>query len=974
MNRIAIALSVLLPLGPSACSQESGPAQDTNITSSPATMTDKPVSPALPKGVRLVERYEGDDSGISIPFTKYELDNGLTVVLHEDHSDPMARVDVTYHVGSAREEPGRSGFAHFFEHMMFEGSKHVPDGRFDEIITGGGGSLNGSTNTDRTNYYENIPANQLEPVLWLEADRMGFLLDAVTQEKFEVQRETVKNERGQRIDNRPYGRWKETMDKALYPQGHPYSWPTIGWIEDLNRADLDDLKNFFLRWYGPNNAVLTIGGDIDVAETLESVVKYFGSIPRGPEVKKMQVEPFSIEADRYITMEDNVHLPGLFISMPTVRVYHEDEPALDVAAKILGQGQASLLYQRLVQTGRAVQASVSHFCKEHACEMTFVVIQNPASGETLAEMATAVRETIAEFTDRGVSEDDLLKFKAQYEAGEVFRLQSVSGKVASLAQLETFKGSPAGKGEEIEKYLSVEVDDVTRVFKQYIDGQPAVILSVVPHGQPQLAAAMQNFQSPDPALPEHYADEGHAPALRVPVDNFDRSLEPIPGVNPQVELPAIWDRTLTNGVRVLAVPNTETPTVTLLFTFEVGQRDEPPGKAGLTAMMAALMRETTQQRSAAEFSEELERIGAFVSVNPGTYATTVSVNVLAKHLGKAMRLARERMLEPAFTQEDFDRIKQRTLESLVARRKTPAGLANRAVEAVLSGPEHIMSYPISGIPRTVESITLDDVKAFYRAHIPSRLSGIMISTSLPLEETIAHLEEMAALETSEVIREPLAERPISSGRTLYLVNKEGAAQSSLRTAQNAIPYDALGDFYRAGLANFVLGGTFHSRINQNLREDKGYTYSARTYFSGGPELGTYRFSSEVNREATTASLQELFAELDRYVESGMSEEDFEFMRSAIGQREAMQYETPGAKLGLLANIMRYDLPLNYRTLQKNILQESEREALNELASRLIEPGNMSIVVVGDEATLSEELETLGLPIVRLDEDGYVIED
>ncbi len=437
-------------------------------------------APVLPEGFMLVDEFKGDDSGISIPYTKYRLDNGLTVILHEDHSDPLVHVDVTYHVGANREEVGRSGFAHFFEHMMFQGSENVGDDEHFKIISNAGGTMNGSTNSDRTNYFETLPVNQLETALWLEADRMGLLLDAVTQEKFEIQRETVKNERGQSYDNQPYGRVFETLNKAMYPEGHPYSWPVIGWMEDLNRADVTDLKRFFLRWYGPNNAALTIGGDIDPMETLRLVKQYFGPIPAGPGVENLLKQPAKLDADRYITLEDNIHLPAIALLVPTSYLAHEDEAALDAAAQIMGQGKASLLYQRLVQTGRAVQAFVQHSCRELACEFYFIVIQNPSSGETLAEMETAIRETIAEFAEREVSEDDLQKFKAQFESRRVFGLQSVGGKVSTLAAFQTYQGSPVGIGAEIERYLGVQAEDVKRVFNQYIQGKPAVILSKSP--------------------------------------------------------------------------------------------------------------------------------------------------------------------------------------------------------------------------------------------------------------------------------------------------------------------------------------------------------------------------------------------------------------------------------------------------------------------------------------------------------------
>lgn len=937
------------------------------------TTTEIIEKPALPAGITLIDEFKGDDSGIAIPYAKYQLANGLTVILHEDHSDPLVHVDVTYHVGSSREEIGRSGFAHFFEHMMFQGSKNVADEEHFKLVSNAGGTLNGSTSTDRTNYYETLPVNQLETALWLEADRMGFLLEAVTQEKFETQRETVKNERGQRVDNQPYGRAFETLSMALYEQDHPYYWPTIGWLEDLDRANVDDLKRFFLRWYGPNNAALSIGGDIDPMATLEMVNKYFGPIPAGPDVENLAKQPGQLTADRYVTLEDNIHLPAIAMIIPTVYANHADEAPLDAAARIMGRGQASLLYQRLVQTGRAVQANVSHSCRELACEMMFIVIQNPTSGETLTEMEVAIRETLEEFASREVSQDDLQKFKAEYESRRVFGLQSVSGKVSTLAAFQTFTGSPAGIGDEIQRYLGVEIDDVVRVFSQYIASKPAVILSIVPNGKPELAAAPQNFDSLERDIPESFGDEDAELALRPVTDDFDRSQQPVPGANPIVELPVIWDTSLANNIRVLAVPNTETPTVTIRATFAMGQRDEPAGKAGLTALTAALMGEATLERSAAEFSEELERIGASVSVNPGIYETTVTVNTLTKHLDKAMSLMMERMLEPAFTEEDFERIRSRTIEGLMASRKTPQGLAGRAVNSVLYGSTHPLSYPSSGLPSTVESITLDDVKAYYAAHFPSHLTGITVSADLPQADIIAALQGFAELEVTEAYRAPIENLPEITGRTLYLVNKEGAAQSSLRTAQPSIKYDALGDYYKAGLANFNLGGTFNSRINLNLREDKGYTYGAGSGFSGSQEFGSFGVSAEVNKEATAASVTEVLNELESYAANGMDEAEYDYMRSAIGQRDALQYETPGSKLGLLDNIMRYDLPLNYRTQQANILKETDREVLNELASRLIQPENMAIVIVGDEATLREELEALGMPIKNLDEDGFEIE-
>ncbi len=350
----------------------------------------------------------------------------------------------------------------------------------------------------------------------------------------------------------------------------------------------------------------------------------------------------------------------------------------------------------------------------------------------------------------------------------------------------------------------------------------------------------------------------------------------------------------------------------------------------------------------------------------------MTVSSLTKHLDKAMSLLLERTLKPAFTEDDFKRIKSQTIEALMAARKTPQGLANRAIQAVLYGPTHPLSYPLDGIPSTVENISLQDVKAFYQAHIPAHLSGILISAGLPQADIISALQGFAGLDISAALHSPITEMPTIKGRTLYLVNKDGAAQSSLRTAQPAIKYDALGDFYKAGLANFNLGGTFNSRINLNLREDKGYTYGARSGFNGGPEFGSFTVSAEVNKDATAASVTEVINELESYATHGMNEEEYDYMRSAIGQRDALQYETPGRKLNLLGNILRYDLPLDYRTGQKNVLKETDRETLNALVHKLIRPEDMDIVVVGDAAVIRGELEALGMPVRMLDEDGFEI--
>ncbi|MGH8034814.1 MAG: insulinase family protein, partial [Lysobacterales bacterium] len=461
-----------------------------------------------------------------------------------------------------------------------------------------------------------------------------------------------------------------------------------------------------------------------------------------------------------------------------------------------------------------------------------------------------------------------------------------------------FNGDPKVAQEDLKRYAAVTPQDVTQTFARYITGQPAVVLSVVPMGASEMAAKPADFPPPetllentaqlqDPAVPATETDT--LPQPREVHDSFDRNIRPRPGINPVVQLPPIHDGKLANGVRMLSVKNDETPTVTMRLVFDMGQRDEPPGKAGLAGLTANLMNEATTERSAAEFSEALERIGANVDVSSGQYQTTLDLDTLATHLEPAMALVMERLLKPAFTAEDFDRIKSQTLESLRAAQKSGPALAGRAMSAALAGPTHPLSYPASGLPSTVESLTLDDVKAFYAAHIPSHLNGVLVSTSVPQEEIDRAVQDLGQLPVARNKRENIDGLITTKGRTIFLVDKPGSTQSSVRIGHPSLAYDAVGEYYRANLMNFALGGSFDSRINLNLREDKGWTYGAYTGFNGGQEFGSFQFSGEINSEATGVAIAETLEELEKYSTAGMTETEFRYMQSSIGQSDAMLY-------------------------------------------------------------------------------------
>ncbi|MCW8865696.1 MAG: insulinase family protein [Colwellia sp.] len=916
----------------------------------------------LPAGVSLVETVVQSEERLAIPFKKYKLANGLTVILHQDNSDPLVHVDVTYHVGSAREQLGKSGFAHFFEHMMFQGSKNVADEQHFKIVTQSGGDLNGTTNTDRTNYYETVPRNQLEKMLWLESDRMGFLLETITEEKFEIQRATVKNERGQNVDNRPYGRLNETINQMMYPREHPYSWPVIGYMTDLDRGTLTDLKTFFSRWYGPNNAVLTIGGDFDEAQTLAWVNQYFGELKAGPQVDSIAKQLTTLEKNRYYSFSDNVSLPLLYISFPTVYGMHEDEAALDVFSNIIGNGPTSLLYKNLVKSGVAVQAGATHPCKELACQMNFFALPNPQQGMDLAKLEQVIKDTLLEFEQRGVNDDDLLKTKVNIETDTIYGLQSVSGKVSTLAHYQTILGDADFTERQVARYNQVTKDDVMRVYKKYIKGKGAAVLSIYPHGQKQFIAQADDFVLPDVANPPELA------SLDTPImkntSSFDRSIMPKAGVNPQIEVPKLWRDSFKNGIEIIATQNSETPTVSLLLSIEGGPLLDPIDKAGLASLTASLMNEGTTNYIKEELSNELAKLGSDISIGASGRNTYIQVSSLVKNLDATLTLMIDMMLNPAFEQADFDRVKNQLIQSLEQGSKDASTLASRALRQVTYGENNRVGLPSRGTVATVSAITLNDIKAFYQQYFSPKHASLVIVGDISKSDIMPKLSYLKAWQGSDYTIPKYKQFPQVTPNKIYFVDLPNASQSVIKYSRRSMPYDATGEHFKATLMNYPLGSAFNSRINLNLREDKGYTYGASSYFTAGKTLGRFTAGASVKKEHTLDAMLEIENELEAYQQHGLTGDEVSFMRQAISQNEALSYETPRQKSGFLRQLLQYDLAENYGEQQSEIINEISLEQLNNIAKeQLSKP--MQWIVVGDGQVIRPQLEKMKLDIVEL---------
>jgi zinc protease len=917
----------------------------------------------LPTGVSLVETVVAQQDTLNIPFKKYKLANGLTVILHQDNSDPLVHVDVTYHVGSAREQLGKSGFAHFFEHMMFQGSQNVADEQHFKVVTQSGGDLNGTTNSDRTNYFETVPKNQLEKMLWLESDRMGFLLEAITPEKFEIQRATVKNERGQNVDNRPYGRLNETVNQMIFPREHPYSWPVIGYLSDLDRGTVTDLKEFFSRWYGPNNAVVTIGGDIDEAQTLAWVNKYFGKLNAGPAVENIAKTLVTLEENRYYSFTDNVSLPLLYISFPTVYGMHEDEPALDVLANILGSGPTSLLYKNLVKSGIAVQAGASHPCRELACGMSFYALPNPQQGLSLAKIEKVINDTLVEFEERGVNAEDLLKTKVGIETGTIYGLQSVSGKVSNLAHYQTMLGDANYTEQQVARYNKVTKADVMRVFKQYIQGKGAAILSIVPQGQETLIAKANNFALPDVSNPAELA-QLDTPMMKNTSD-FDRSIMPSSTANPQITVPSLWREKFDNGINIIATKNSETPTVSLLLSIDGGVLLDSVEKAGLASLTASLMNEGTTVHSKEELSNELAILGSNISIGAGGRNTYIKVSSLVKNLDATLALMNEMMFKPKFAQDDFDRVKNQLIQGLEQGNKDASTLASNALKQVTYGKDNRFGLPDSGTIATVSTITLADVNAFYQAYFsPAKASLVMVG-DIEKADFLTKLWPLKAWKGNDYTINGDYEFPKVTPNKLYFVDLPNASQSVIKLSRRAMTYDATGEHFKATLMNYPLGSAFNSRINLNLREEKGYTYGASSYFSAGKTLGRFSAGASVKKEHTYDAMVEIEAELKNYQQHGLTADEVTFMRQAISQNEALSFETPSQKSGFLRQLLQFNLPVNYGEEQSNIIHNITIEQLNSIAAKeLSKP--MQWIVVGDGQVVRPQLKALNIEVVELE--------
>jgi zinc protease len=896
---------------------------------------------------------------------KYNLPNGLTVLLHQDHKTPMVAVNVLYKVGSKDEKAGRTGFAHLFEHMMFQGSQNH-DRDYFLPLEKLGADLNGSTAEDQTVYYETVPSNALELALWLEADRMGFLLPAMTQGKLDNQRDVVKNERRQTVDNVPYGQAEERLLEALYPATHPYHHSVIGSIVDLSAGRLADVAAFFRTYYAPNNAILCIAGDFRPDQARKWVEKYFGTLARGPRVESPSANVPVLAAAKHIEMTDAVSLPRAELIWPTVPANHPDEAALDVLAAVLGGlPKENRLFRALVYDRQlAAQVDASHPTRN--LSGTFEVEFYARPGQKLDKLVQIADAELDRLKNEGPTAAEVRKAQNERESALIMGLQSVTRKASVLNQYMSTLGDPLGYRTELDKVFAVTPGDVARVAKKYL-GPARIELLVLP-GPPASRPPEVTVQ------PAQEAARADRPPDAVP-DDFDRSKMPDLGPLPPFAPPTFTRRKLSNGLELLIVERHDLPIVTFDLIVKSGETLTPKGKEGLGSIAASLLDEGTTTRTTLQMAGELAEIGASLGTSGGHESTSVSLTTLKRHLEPALDLFADVILNPSFPEKELDRLKLERLAQLQAQTDDAEQTAAYVFPRLIFGLEHPYGRPDLGTPGSIRSITRENAVAFCRQiMVPANAALVVVGDVRPDGITTVLEGRLRAWASGPIPAQLRVSPPPSvapTNRTIRLVDKPAAAQSVLTIGRTGTSRKSP-DYFALTILNSILGGQFSSRINMNLREDKGYSYGAQSSFSFLRGGGSFVASATVQTAVTKESMVELVKELtDITRQRPVTDEEISFAKERIIQGFPHRFETTFGVAGQLGVLVEDELPDDEFVHYQARIEAVTKADVARVAHEYITPEKMAILVVGDRSVIEKPLKSLPFvdKIERLDTEG-----
>ncbi|HEX5704639.1 MAG TPA: pitrilysin family protein [Pyrinomonadaceae bacterium] len=895
-------------------------------------------------------------SGGNLPPVKYEqftLPNGLNVIMHVDKSTPIVAVDLWYHVGSKNEVRGRTGFAHLFEHMMFQGSKNYNDDYFRPLQEAGA-NINGSTNADRTNYYEILPSNFLELALFMEADRMGGLLDAMTMEKLNNQRDVVKNERRQSYENQPYGTAQEKIAAIMYPADHPYHWTTIGSLDDLTAASMEDVKAFFRQYYVPNNASLVIAGDFDTKKARGWVEKYFGPIPRGAAVVRPKPAAPKFDAEIRKSVEDDVPLPRLYMIWHTVPRFAGDDSALSMLGSVLSSGRNSRLQSNLMY-GKQLAQEVGAFQQSREIAGSFSVTTTARPGKSLDEIEKEILAEIERIKKEPPTAEEMERALNQIESQAVYALQTVFGRADQMNNYFTMRGRPDYFQQNLDEFRKVTAADVQRVAQTYLTDKKLVMSYVRRQGAAQSVA--QNSANTPTSTAAKQKEEP------------DSSKLPKPGPDPKLVLPKIEKNKLSNGLEVWLVHQNELPIVSMNLVVKTGGTADP--KAGVANMTASLLDDGTKTRSVTEISKQLQSIGAQLNTGSDWDSSNVSLLTLTRNLDKALEVFSDVVVNPTFPETEFEVQRRRNAVQFLQRKNNANQIANIAYSSLLYGKTHPYGRPLAGDEESLKALTRDDLQKFYDSYYRPNNSVLIVAGEADAKTLMPKLEK--AFETwkaSTVTATSVPPAPRFEQPGIYIVDRPGAAQSVVTIGQIGVDRSNP-DYFSLLVMNSILGGQFSSRVNMNLREDKGYTYGARSGWSFRRGAGPFSASADVQTAVTRESIQEFMKELNGIRGSiPVTQKELDYNKQSIIRRYPGAFETVGQISNQLSNLVVFGLPDSYFNDYIAKVNAVTVADVNRVANKYLDPSKMAILIVGDRKVIEPKLKELnGFTIAYLDVDG-----
>jgi zinc protease len=882
----------------------------------------------------LAGRTLAQSANVDIPYQKFVLDNGLTVIVHEDHKAPIVAINTWYHVGSKNEKLGKTGFAHLFEHLMFGGSEHAPGRYIDAMEKIGATDLNGTTNNDRTNYFENVPTSAVDYTLWMESDRMGFLLGSLDQKTLDLQRGVVQNEKRQG-ENQPYAVSRQLITQNTYPAGHPYSWTVIGDMGDLNAASMDDVKEWFKTYYGPSNVVIVLAGDIDAKTAREKVEKYFGNIPAGPPVAHQEVWVAKMTGSHREIVQDRVPQARVYKVWNIPQYGSPDGDYLDLVSDVLSVGKTSRFYKRLVYDDQ-IATNANAFVPLNEIAGQFYVQATAKPGGDLAQVEKELDEELARFLKEGPTAEELARVKAQYEANfirGIERIGGFGGKSDRLAQSQAFRGSPDAYKISLKRVQEATAEDLKTAANRWLsDG--VFILEVQPF-----------------------------PTYKTAATGADRSKAPDTGTPPELKLPKLQRATLKNGLKVILAERHEVPLVSFWLDIDAGYAADQFASPGTASMTAALLNGGTKTRTALQISDEQALLGAQLNAYANLDLSVVQLSSLKSKLDPSLDLFADIILNPVFPESDFKRQKNQQIAAIQREQVTPIQMGLRVFPGLLYGPGHAYGNPLtgSGTPASIDKMTREDLEKFHQTWFKPNHATLVITGDTSLSEVTPKLEKLFAnWKPGQTPEKNVKNVQMPPKSIVYMLDKPGALQSIIIVG-NIAPPTANPSEIAIQAMNDGLGGAFFSRINSNLREDKHWSYGTRTLLWGARAQRPWITFAPVQTDKTKESLVELNKELrgvvgDRPLTQAelTAIQDSETL-SLPGSRETQ--DEVGASIN---DLVQYGLPDDYYETMAGKIRALKTADLANAAKTVVHPDNLIWVVVGDRSKIEAGVKELNL--------------